>query len=81
MAAAFSVSFDLMQQRTRDAPWMSLTSVLARIGTCARKTYRVHEQSMLTNGRYVLRAPDQHDLMAPRGTACHRNSILPPLHP
>jgi hypothetical protein len=31
------------------------------------KTYRVHEQSMLTNGLYVLRAPDQHDLMARAG--------------
>jgi len=31
------------------------------------KTYRIHQQSMLTNGLHMVRAPDQNDLMARAG--------------
>ncbi len=36
-------------------------------GNVRSKTCRIHQQSMLTYGLHVLRASDQHDLMASAG--------------
>jgi len=66
MAAAFSVSFDLMQQSTSDAPWMSRTSVL--LGP-ERALENLSYPSAIHADEWPPRAAcaDQHDLMARAG--------------